>query len=203
MIASRSKRDVRHTAEEIIQRERKIRQQAQLAAEQALTAAKEAQKAILQLEHELDSKGQQLEQERMAREQAELHVAAQKAINASRTANTLNKSSPVKAEKGECVETMPKREVHELKTEDPMHSPREVTATVEDKSSLVKRPRDSSETQSPAASKKPRDPNKNRVRACQGKASKHKMSLKEARKAAQDEIEKRMEQRAKQLSSRK
>ncbi|KAJ8561631.1 hypothetical protein ON010_g8052 [Phytophthora cinnamomi] len=224
MIASRSKRDVRHTAEvagrvqmnpvdeeeqltiaemkEIIQRERKIRQQAQLAAEQALTAAKEAQKAILQLEHELDSKGQQLEQERMAREQAELHVAAQKAINASRTANTLNKSSPVKAEKGECVETMPKREVHELKTEDPMHSPREVTATVEDKSSLVKRPRDSSETQSPAASKKPRDPNKNRVRACQGKASKHKMSLKEARKAAQDEIEKRMEQRAKQLSSR-
>ncbi|KAG1703363.1 hypothetical protein DVH05_008271 [Phytophthora capsici] len=60
----------------IILREREIRQQAQLAAEQALAAAKEAKKVILQLEEELDTKDHQLQQERASRKKAEL--AAQK-----------------------------------------------------------------------------------------------------------------------------
>lgn len=77
---------------EIIERERTARQQAQLAAEQALTAAKEAQKVILELEQELESKDQQLEQERTAREQAEL--AAQRAASAAEEAVDQHKASP-------------------------------------------------------------------------------------------------------------
>jgi uncharacterized protein (UPF0305 family) len=64
---------------DVINQERTIRQQAQVAAEQALTAAKEAQKVILQLEKELDEKDQQLQQERTDRKQAEL--ASKKAAN--------------------------------------------------------------------------------------------------------------------------
>ncbi|KAE8992523.1 hypothetical protein PR003_g21122 [Phytophthora rubi] len=184
---------------EIVQRERTIRQQAQLAAEQALAAAKEAQKVILQLEQELDSKDQQLEQERAAR-QAEL--AVQKAANAAKTADDQLKCSPLKAEKGESAKTMPKCEADESETEDAMCSPsHSVTTTVEDKSSPVKRPRECIET--PTASKKPRGPNKNRVKTSPSEASKPKMSLEEARKAAQEEIEKRVEERAKQLLSKK
>lgn len=74
---------------------------------------------------------------------------------------------------------------------------------LEDKSSPAKRPRECTETQSSPASKKPRGPNKDRIRASQGEVRKQKMSLEEARKAAQEEIEKRVEERAKQLSSKK
>lgn len=84
--------------EKIIHRERTVRQQAQLAAEQALTAAKEAQKVILQLEQELDSKDQQLHQERTVRMQVEL--AAQKADRAVIEA-TQHQSSPVTKEERE------------------------------------------------------------------------------------------------------
>ncbi|KAF1793628.1 hypothetical protein GQ600_19184 [Phytophthora cactorum] len=104
--------------EEIIRRERAVRQQAQLAAEQALKAAKEAQKMILQLEEELDTKDQQLQQERAARQQAEL--AAQKAAQSAvrvvledvqdETITTIRETSEKQKSQSKCNAMVPKTE---------------------------------------------------------------------------------------------
>ncbi|KAG7391780.1 hypothetical protein PHYPSEUDO_003400 [Phytophthora pseudosyringae] len=227
--------------EQMIRRERAVRQQAQLAAEQALTAAKEAQKIILQLEEELDTKDLQLRQERAAREQAE--VAAQKArksaVHAALEA-TQDKSSEVTKKGCEQQEPRLKSDVDDPKTEDgtedDLHAIGNATtaasATENVMTPQLKRPREDAQVQTPSVSKKPRGPDKVKENASQDEASRNvktpqqtpyvskkprgpdkvkenasphekKMPLAEARRAAQQEVKKRIQERADEIEARK
>ncbi|KAG2839366.1 hypothetical protein PC118_g3453 [Phytophthora cactorum] len=187
--------------EEIIRRERAVRQQAQLAAEQALKAAKEAQKMILQLEEELDTKDQQLQQERAARQQAEL--AAQKAAQSAvrvvledvqdETITTIRETSEKQKSQSKCNAMVPK-------TEDEAALGAPIDASASAKLPQPKRAREEvTKTQSPSTTKKLKVEEK----PSQDKTSQKKMSLAEARKAARGEVERRAQERAKALEAMK
>ncbi|KAF4143612.1 hypothetical protein GN958_ATG07345, partial [Phytophthora infestans] len=173
--------------EEIIRQERAVRQQAQLAAEQTLQAAKEAQKMILQLEDELDSKDKQLQQERAARQKAELHVAAQIAAKAV-AEDTHEKATALisKRRKGE----------HPQPKSNAVISKSEGEAPYAAKPPHAKRARENTEKQSPKRLKV-------EEKTSQNKTCQKKMSLAEVRKAARDEVEKRAQERAKALEAMK
>ncbi|ETO72767.1 hypothetical protein F444_11221 [Phytophthora nicotianae P1976] len=171
--------------EEIIRRERAVRQQAQLAAEQALKAAKEAQKVILQLEEELDIKEKLLQQERAARQQAEL--AAQKAAIRAVVEDTTDKTiAVIRTEE----KSLLKSNAVVRKREDEADSA---------KLPQPKRAREIAKEQSASPTKKL----KVKEKSPQDKTSPKKMSLAEARKAAREEVERRAQQRAKALEDMK
>ncbi|GMF61898.1 unnamed protein product [Phytophthora fragariaefolia] len=198
--AKEAQRVVLELEQELDSKNQQLDQERKQADAAAQKAAKECQVAVLKLEKELDRKSQQLEKERTAREQAE--NAARKAVE---TTGSKDAPQSAKADSDKCSEARPKRETEELNVDDAVHStsravsPNEIT----EKSSPLKRPHESTEAQSPKASKKPRGPGKARLKTAQAEGSKHKMSLQQARKTAQEEIEMRVEQRAKQLSSKK
>ncbi|KAE9009383.1 hypothetical protein PR003_g15951 [Phytophthora rubi] len=164
-------------------------------AEELKRQLEEMKYAIAQKEQERVRMELQVQQEQASREQAELaaqqaanaaEVAARAAIEASRR-QPPPAPAPVKTE-----EIGRKRPLasgsDDVEMEDVSHSrPRTSVRAAAAKPSPV--------------AKKPRGPNK--ARAAHAKAGKQKMTLAEARKAAQEEVEKRIQERAKLLSASK
>ncbi|KUF89581.1 hypothetical protein AM588_10002278 [Phytophthora nicotianae] len=160
-------------------------------AEELKRQLEEMKYTIAQKERERISMELQVQQEQASREQAELaaqqaanaaEVAARAAIEASR-----HQPPPVPAETEEIGRKRPlaRSGSEDVEMEDVSHSRPRSSRTAAAKSSPV--------------AKKPRGPSK--TRATRG--GKQKMSLAEARKAAQEEVEKRIQERAKLLSSKK
>ncbi|EEY65543.1 uncharacterized protein PITG_03039 [Phytophthora infestans T30-4] len=161
-------------------------------AEELKRQLEEMKYTIAQKERERVSMEMQVQQEQASREQAELaaqqaanaaEVAARAAIEASR-----HQPPPAPAETEEIGRKRPlgRSGSEDVEMEDVSHSRSRTGRAAAAKPSPV--------------AKKPRGPNKARASARGGK---QKMSLAEARKAAQEEVEKRIQERAKLLSSKK
>ncbi|CAI5746190.1 unnamed protein product [Peronospora destructor] len=148
-------------------------------------ALKEQERATMEL---------QIQQEQASRKQAEFaayqaanaaEVAARAAIEAGRHQTA---SAPAKSKEIGCKRPLAKHASDDVEMEDVSH-PRTRTAG-----------RATATISSPVA-KKPRGPNK--ARAVRVTGGKQKMSLAEARKVAQEDVEKRIQERAKLLSASK
>ncbi|KAL3673890.1 hypothetical protein V7S43_001577 [Phytophthora oleae] len=181
----------------MVLREREIRQQAQLAAEQALTAAKEAKKMILQLEEELDTKDQQLQQERASRKQAEL--TAQELSKSVAANGILSQPRVATTKREERDKSQLKSKLGDYKTDDEALGEDAATAAA----SQSKRPHEATKSQPFTVSKKRREPGTVTFKETPEGNSRKKMSLAEARKAARQEVEKRIEERANAIESKK
>ncbi|KAG3199883.1 hypothetical protein PC128_g4993 [Phytophthora cactorum] len=161
-------------------------------AEELKRQLEEMKYTIAQKERERVSMELQVQQEQASREQAELaaqqaanaaEVAARAAIEASR-----HQPPPAPAETEEIGRKRPlgRSGSEDVEMEDVSHSRSRTGRAAAAKPSPV--------------AKKPRGPNKARATT---KGGKQKMSLAEARKAAQEEVEKRIQERTKLLSSKK
>ncbi|KAH7481889.1 hypothetical protein KRP22_011148 [Phytophthora ramorum] len=158
-------------------------------AEELKRQLEEMKYTIAQKEQERVSMELQVQQEQASREQAELaaqqaanaaEVAARAAIEASRRQPA---PTPVKTDEIGRKRPVPRSWSGDVEMEDVSHSrPRTPTRAAAAK---------------PSPAKKPRGPTKARA------GGKQKMSLAEARKAAQEEVEKRVQERAKLLASKK
>ncbi|TDH65057.1 hypothetical protein CCR75_000256 [Bremia lactucae] len=147
---------------------------------------------IAQKEQERASMLQQIQREQASREQAE--IAAQQAANAAEVAARAAISvSRYQQQPIETKEIGRKRPVTRSRSED-------IEMEDASHSRLRTAGRAAAAKPSPVA-KKPRGPNKAKIINTQG--NKRKMSLAEARKAAQEEVAKRVQERATLLSSKK
>ncbi|KAJ8576752.1 hypothetical protein ON010_g2458 [Phytophthora cinnamomi] len=165
-------------------------------AEELKRQLEEMKYAIAQKEQERVSMELQVQQEQASREQAELaaHQAANAAEVAARAAIEASRRQPPPAPAPTKTE--------EIGRKRPLARSGSDDVEMEDVShSRPRTPVRAAAKPSPVA-KKPRGPNK--ARGAHAKAGgKQKMSLAEARKAAQEEVEKRIQERAKLLSASK
>ncbi|CAI5733623.1 unnamed protein product [Hyaloperonospora brassicae] len=193
--------EMKHKAAEVESQKRELEAQVTSEAkkkdeaEELRQQLEEMKRTIAQKEQERVSMELQIQQEKASREQAEF--AAQQAANAAevaaRAAIEAGRRQPAPA-LANTEETGRKRPFASSESDD---------VEMEDVSpSRLRTAGRAATSKSSPAAKKPRGPNKARS-AAHAKGGKQKMSLAEARKAAQEEVEKRIQDRAKLLSSSK